>query len=430
MAIIPDFQQIVSKAVNPTPPFAQNLWNFAGQGNRNDVSTFDWNSPSGQNYLSAPTQLGSWRDDWRANDPNYSFSMQNGWSYTGTGDAQRAQAAAAADALAEQRRQDDINRAVYDQGIGDVNSSIGRLGPQFDVLRSNYEGQYNEALSRLLQGQQRNQTVAEKATKQNLEDYNLGKTQAQTAYDTTKLQTRQDYVGAKNTIGSQAGTALNSLRRLLGSRGAGGGSAYNIAAPQAVARNASIQRSNVGQTFGRNQQALDTSFNTNIAALDTNFNRNKAAQDTALQNYLSDINTQQAGLGTQLTENKNALQAEINRNKADLLSKLSGLTTQRWAISGLSGTDAVASGQPYLNQANELRSQADQLGRLTPRDINVNLPNYQAPAYTPAPAYQAPDLSSYIVGANPAPTYQGQPQGNDYFSPYLAALLGRKRQTV
>ena len=247
--------------------------------------------------------------------------------------------------------------AAYDQGIGNVNTQLGQIPGQRNVGLSNIDTSYNSALNQLLQGKARSQTAYDTTSgqakqdydlakslaaqgygtqsSQALQDYTLGKANAKNTYDTTKLQTGQDYVGAKNTIGSQAGTALNSLLRLLGSRGAGGGSAYNISAPGAVARQATIQRNDVGHQFGRNQQALDTTYNTGIQGFNTTYGRNKNALDTSYnqgiqgidqsygrntnaletgwQNYLSDLTQNQNDPTSNKTIQENDLQAGINR---------------------------------------------------------------------------------------------------------------------
>jgi hypothetical protein len=71
--------------------------------------------------------------------------------------------------------------------------------------------------------------------------------------------------------------------------------------------------------------------------------------------------------------------------------------------------------QPYLNQANSLLS-------------TVGKFNYTPVGYE-TQAYNAPDLGKYTFNSA-TPTVQGQSPTNDYVSPYLAALLGKKQQTV
>lgn len=330
--------------------------------------------------------------------------------------------------LAAEQAQRDAQAASYDQGIGNVNSALGRLPGQQDVVLGNIDTAYNSAFNQLLQGKARGQSAYDTAGSQALQDYNLGKTQATQGYNTAKTQTGQDYVGSKNTIGSNAGSSLNSLMRLLGSRGAGGSSAALFNAPQAVARQATIQRNDVGQTFGRNQQALDTGYNTGIANMDQTYGRNKNALDTNWNNYLSDYGQSATDLSNQRTNNQSALQATINSNRANLLQQLANFTTRRGFLSGASPGDAIASAQPYLDQANQLISQADAAGRQVPVSINAHPASYNAPQLAAQTPYTPPSLASYTVNPNAAPTYQNQNQGaNDFLTPYLASLLGKQK---
>lgn len=255
--------------------------------------------------------------------------------------------------------------AAYDAQIGNVNSAIGRLGVQRTSGQAGVQGAYDTALQQLL----------------------LGKNQAEGAYNENVQGAKTDYVGAKNTIGSQAGEALNGLRRLLGSRGAGGGSAARILAPQAVARGATLQRADAGNQFAANRRAQDTSWG----------------------NYMTDYGNQVTGATGQRDEQLRTLNNSITQNNASLLQQLAQLQVERAG----SGGGGVAAAQPYLNQANTL---LDQLANSGPAKINYN-----------TQAYQAPSLASY----NTTPTntsFNRSAGGNDYFSPYLQTLLGKKSQ--
>lgn len=255
-----------------------------------------------------------------------------------------------------------INGLNYDpqtsQAISNVQSAIDRSGSQLQAGNSSLDNQYNTALQQLL----------------------LGKNQGQATYNQSTQGNATNYIGAKNTIGANAGSTLNGLLRLLGARGAGGSSAYNIAAPQAVTRGASLQRSDAGTNYGQNQQSLDTNWN----------------------NYLTGYNNQVTGVGAQRDQGKQTLANNINSNKANLLQTLAGLQS------------SASAAQPYLNQANSL---LDQSANYTTPQIN-----YSTAAYTP------PALSSYNTGGT-SPTFN-QGSGGDYFSPYLSALLGKRQPAV
>lgn len=259
--------------------------------------------------------------------------------------------------------------AQYDQGIGNLNAAVGRLPGQLSSGNSTIDSSYTNAINQLLGA----------------------KNIANQGYTTNKNQTGADYVTSKNTIGANAGSSLNGLLRLLGSHGAGGSSAATISAPGAVARQATQQRADVGSTFGRNNQTLDTNWN----------------------NYVTENNNQVNSAGSQRDNQKSELQRSIDSNKASLLQQLAQLSGQRAQAAGGNATGAA---QPYLDQANAV---LDRSSNYTTAPIN-----YQTQAY------QAPDLAKYTFNSNSAPTVQGQSPSNDYYSPYLQALLGKKQQVA
>lgn len=260
--------------------------------------------------------------------------------------------------------------AQFDQQIGNVNAGIGRLPNQLNIGNQNLQDAYNSSLNSLLQD----------------------KANANQQYQTGKTQDSQQYVGAKNTIGQNAGNSLNGLERLLGMHGAGGSSAALYSGPQAVAQLASQQRSGAGQTFGANEQGLDTTWN----------------------NYLLGEQKNEKSLGDQLTNQKNSLQSQIDSTRANLLQSLASLQGQRASAAHGNPTSAA---QPYLDQANSYLSQADNLG--------AQVPVYQTTPVT----YQAPSAQSYTVNPFAPPTAQGQGI-SEGVSPSLSFLLnnGQKQQ--
>ena len=254
--------------------------------------------------------------------------------------------------------------AAWDQGIGNTNAAISNLDAQRKSGESTIDTQTATALALLLGG------------------WN----QAKTAYDQNVTDTKLGYVGAKNTIGSNAGNSLNGILRLLGSKGVSGTDTRQVA-PGAVTRMATQQRGEASNNFGSNMRSLDTGWN----------------------NYDSGYKNQVSSVNTQATNSKEELNRNINNNRATLLQTLANQTTQRAIAAGGGREASVAAAQPYLDQANQLLASSS---------------NYttKAPTYDVA-AWQAPDLASYSTGAI-TPQFNGQTQGNDYTSPYLAALMG------
>lgn len=282
------------------------------------------------------------------------------YTYDGGGDYSTGGTVASAPAV------DQNLLAQYDQAINNTQAGIDLLPGQLQSGLGAIDTQTTNALNTLL----------------------LGRNQGEQNYNTSTQQARTGYVGAKNTIGSQAGSTLNGLQRLLGSRGAGGGSAYNIAAPQAVARGASLQRSDVGQQFGQNMSNLAQGWG----------------------QYLQSYENERSGVNNQATLGKQRLSNEIDVNRADLLRSLATLQAQRAEAAGGNGVTAA---QPYLDQANALLKSAS--------NYTVAPINYQTQAY------QAPAPATYTTTPGATPQYEGSGPG-DYFSPYLAALLGKRQE--
>jgi hypothetical protein len=198
---------------------------------------------------------------------------------------------------------------------------------------------------------------------------------------------------ARSDIDFATGQRANSLRRLLGARGAGSSSAARFAAPYAAALEGSQQLRQVGDAFEKNMGALDTNWN----------------------NYQTEWNQSKEDLETQKRNAENSVRADVAGKRASLLSTLAQLTAQR---ASAAGGNPVASAQPYLDQVNSLYGQIDNLGAQYFGKVNVANPNYKAP-----------DLSKYDYDARRAVQFNGNATaGEQAASPYLSALLGAKRK--
>lgn len=246
--------------------------------------------------------------------------------------------------------------------IDQVNAALGRLPQQLQIAQGNIQGQYGT----------------------NLNELNTGEQQAHGQYDQGTNQNHQQYVTNKNSISDQASSGLHSLLRLLGMHGAGGSSDYTQAAPQAIATQAAQQRSGAGQTFGQNQQGLDTNWN----------------------NYESGVGQSKQKLNDWLSQQLNSAQSQSDNTHAGLLQTLAGLQP------------SIAAAQPLVDQSNSLLSQVDQLGALHP--------TYDGKA----PTYTAPSVASYQV--NPmAPIQQNGASGSalDSLTSPFWSLLNNKDKT-
>lgn len=278
-------------------------------------------------------------------------------AYETTDPVVAAQAAAAANTKAQ-------DLASYDMGIGNTNRAITRLDSQLNSGVGGLENQAKDALATLLTG------------------FN----QAKSTYNDNITNTKQGYIGQKNNITAQAGQGLTGLQRLLGSHGAGGGSAYTITAPGAVARQATLQSNDAGNTFNQNLRGLDTAWG----------------------QYNDNFNAENKKVNDQKTNGINQLRSTIDQNKGTLLQQLADLQSKRTNLAN-GGTGGVAAAQDANARANALYDSAAQY---VPQQINFA-----------QQAYQAPSLASYAQQPTAAPTVNGQAPQNDYFSPQLGALL-------
>lgn len=258
--------------------------------------------------------------------------------------------------------------AAYDQAIGTTNAALGRLPNQLGIADANVNDEF---------GVKNNELISAKAD-------------ANHQYDTGTTQNGQSYVTNKNTITDHASQGLHSLLRLLGAHGAGGSSDYLYSAPQAVAHDASQQRSGAGQTFGQNQISLDTNWNS------------FQAKDKNSHDQLNDWGTQQ--------HNQAHIQSE--QSKQSLLQQLADLSSKKAAYMGGNG---VTASQPYLDQVNNSANLVDNLGRFHPTYSGVT------------PVYTAPELSTYTVQSAGGPQIAQNPNSSQN-SPLLSLLLGGNKK--
>jgi hypothetical protein len=129
--------------------------------------------------------------------------------------------------------------------------------------------------------------------------------------------------------------------------------------------------------------------------------------DTGWNNYLQGYGESVQDVNNQGLTQKNTLEDTYKSNKASILQQIAQLTANK--------TGSIAGAQPYIDQANQLLGQ---VGRTANPTFNYN-----------TQAYQAPSLGSYTASRT-TPTFQGQQQGNDFTSPYLQALLGKKKTNL
>jgi hypothetical protein len=247
--------------------------------------------------------------------------------------------------------------AANQQAIDLANSAMGRLPGQLQTALGNVQHQYD----------------------QNYNQLQSGFNQAHQGYDQSTGQNTQQFVTNKNKINDQGSQGLLGLLRTLGQHGAGGSSAAMFAAPDAVNQFVTQQRSGAGQTYGENQQALDTNWG----------------------NYQSGFDNSKKQLADWLSRNQDQARTNSEQNRISLLSQLAGLQAS---------PDAA---QPYIDKINAANDQIDQLAKFNPTYNGTT------------PVYNAPSVASYTVDQAGAPVL-GNPGNGTGGGSILNFLLGLK----
>lgn len=245
-----------------------------------------------------------------------------------------------------------------------------------------------------------NDALAEK-NKQTDSDYNTKRNELQSNYDRSKSEydqsttrNKQQLQTNRNTISDRASQGLRGLLRTLGAMGAGGSSSALYNAPELVTAQANQERAGADQTFGENQQKLDTNWGNYLIDYD---NDKKKLEDWKQGQYRSN-------------------EQDVLNSKNSILSNLMNAYAER-----------ASAGQGYGNRLNELT------GQITGNQNRLNeLNRFTAPSYDGTRAnYNAPSLSSYNTGNTSLTTQIGAaPQAgfNANSTPTLAMLLGNRNR--
>lgn len=305
-------------------------------------------APQQKKVVSSPQQKGA---NAAEQNPNNQSSVYSGGSSGGTGGSTIDQ-----NVLGQ-----------YQTAIDTTQGALGRLPKQLGIAQGNINNQF----------------------KTNQNELNTAKNNAKSSYDTSNTQNQQNYRTDKNQIADSASSGLRGLLRTLGAYGAGGSSDALYVAPQAVATQASAERSGAGQNYAQNAQTLDTNWN------------NFLNEDTNSRKKLDDWRTQQL----------NGVESQSETTKQSLLSKLADLMGQKAAYEGGSYQGAA---QPFVDQANALSGSIDDLARINPSYNGVT------------PTYEAPTLGSYEVNPNTQVTASNALEQSS--TPFLSLLLGNNQK--
>jgi len=280
------------------------------------------------------------------------------------------EAAAAARATALAREQDN---AFLDAQEGNLRSLLSRADTTFAQGITNLDNSYNKSRNEVTDTQ--NRTMRDYGVKR--EDTTRGKDSA---------------IGKVNT---NARTLADSVRRILGLASGSGSSAYQLAAPNAIGRQASQQRTGVLETYGRNFRDLDT------AEGDA-----KVKFENLLKDLKADRDQRELDLRTSIADRKN-----------NITSSLANIAGERARVSGGGYNDIRTAQQPFQTEINARNAEIDSLfSRFNPTI-----------SYAPVEVQQ-PELSQYTVDR--AAINANKAMGTENYSPYSQYLKKRNQEAL
>lgn len=252
----------------------------------------------------------------------------------------------------------DAQRDLYQRLLGDVDT-FQRQG--LESLSDSYTTERNKA---------------NKARGRALEDF-----------QTQREDTTRDKQRALGEVNTNARTLADSLRRILGLASGRGSSAYRFAAPEAVARTASQNRSNVLGRFGENERNLVTA-------------ENRAKSD--FEELLED-------LARQRSSNEERLRTGFDTQRQGIQNTLAEIAGERARLIGGNPLSATAPYRTaYLGLQDQITGYPDQFRTaVTPRSVSVN----------------PVSLRDYLVDRQAINANQAQ--GEDEYSPYRQFLRRR-----
>jgi len=257
-----------------------------------------------------------------------------------------------------------VDLAAYDEQANLLRNLLGstqtRLGQGLTQLGDDFNRETSNA------NEQRSRALEDYAVRR--EDTTRGKDQAIGQVDTN------------------ARTLANSLRQRIGMASGSGSSAYQITAPGAVARDASIERQGVQEDFGANFRDLATK-------------EKRATSD--FDSLLSDLQSQRQ-------QKESGLREGVLGQEQSIYGQLADVARKKAAAAG-GGYDAIRSaGAADTGQYQQRQSQIDGLFN-----------QFRTPYSVKPVQVEAPTLKDYTVDRAAIGGGQGQ---TDTYSPYSNLL--------
>lgn len=216
---------------------------------------------------------------------------------------------------------------------------------------------------------------------------NQSKAEAQAGYKTKREDTTRDKVSAIGRVNSGSRTLADSVRRMLGMASGTNSTAFNEAAPNLIARDATMKRTGVNETYGKNFRDIDTAETSTLSAF---------------KQYLEDLSEQRNQKESGLREGVLQQEQSINQN-------LGQIARDREAVRGGTYDAMRRASAPYQAEVSNRQQQLDGL-----------FERFRTPYQTKNIAVATPELADYTVDKTGLTAGGGTTTGQD--SPYQQFL--------
>lgn len=268
------------------------------------------------------------------------------------------------------------------QAVSYYNDVIDQLQREL----SSAQGQHDTGLANIDNGYQRSLDRVNQQEGNDLSNYATQDVNNNTNKETTL-----------NNIGNDAGNTYSSIMQMLGHSGAGVSSAAQFTAPELVSQNATTQRTGAFNTYGQNQNAIDTARKQTQDSYNNSISDLGLQRDQAKQTFLTNLLNTEGGLNQQIRD------ATINRAEA-----------------------GGANYQTAANQAGSFKTAADNIqGQLDQIFQQYATPTFTAKAVTAAPA----NISQYTFDPTKVATQQQSGGSTDAsLLPYLQQIKQNQQQ--
>jgi hypothetical protein len=211
-------------------------------------------------------------------------------------------------------------------------------------------------------------------------------------FATKREDTTSAKMGALDKVDTNARTLANSVRQILARAAGSGSSAYQIAAPGAIARDASIDRTSVQDNYGRNFRDL------------------KTGEDRAVTDFGSLLED----LARQKGEKEHGLREGVLSQEQGVYGQLADLARQKAAVQG-GGYDSIrAASAPMQGEIASRQSAIDGLFN-----------QYRTPFSVKPVDVQTPNLRDYSFDRSAVNAPGQQQQVGAQYNPYSQFLNKR-----